>query len=273
MIPRAGNDFFFDRDGIIGKIDEAFYPTSGQPKVTSLPLHGIGGVGKSYVAMKYARHKTDHHVLFLIAESKGSLAQSITDAAVMLDLPRAAIDKDEMNRIILFRWFQETSKYTPLGPFSLSLSLLSHPDFPHWIASDILAEDPWLLIFDNAESKDLLLKYWPPSLTTGRILITSRNRNLQFAPADKGIEVPPFDTTSGQELLLELVRADVIQDANEARCALELSQQLDGHALALSFVGGLVNTNSWSIHEFRVEYEINKRAVHKLDRLGSLWAI
>ncbi|KAK1770188.1 hypothetical protein QBC33DRAFT_530334 [Phialemonium atrogriseum] len=242
MIPRAGNDFFFDRDGIIDKIDEAFYPTSGQPKVTSLLLHGIGGVGKSYVAMKYARHKTDHHILFLIAESKGSLAQSITDAAVMLDLPRAAIDKDEMNRIILFRWFQET-------------------------------KDPWLLIFDNAESKDLLLKYWPPSFTTGRILITSRNRNLQFAPADKGIEVPPFDPTSGQQLLLELVRADVIQDANEARYALELSQQLDGHALALSFVGGLVNTNSWSIHEFLVEYERNKRAVHKLDRLGSLWAI
>ncbi|KAK3345955.1 hypothetical protein B0T25DRAFT_583235 [Lasiosphaeria hispida] len=82
-----------------------------------------------------------------------------------------------------------------------------------------------------------------------------------------------FVEASGQLRLLELVRASVIRDVNEAQSALELSEKMDGHALALSFVAGLINANSWSIHEFAVKFERDKRAVDKLDRLNSLWTL
>lgn len=61
---------------------------------------------------------------------------------------------------------------------------------------------------------------------------------------------------------------------NEAQSALELSQQLDGHALAISFMAGLIQKRSWSIQEFLSIYEKNKRDLHGQrcpNALSTIW--
>lgn len=122
----------------------------------------------------------------------------------------------------------------------------------------------------------MLLPYWPPACSSGSILVTSRNHNLQFGPADKGIEVTHYDPDSGSKLLLHLLRMNIVGDIsiNEAQSALELSQQLDGHALAISFMTGLIQKRSWSIQEFLSIYERNKRDLHGQrgpNALSTIW--
>jgi len=54
MLPPASSSRFYDRDGITDRIDSFLHPDSGETPFLSLVLHGIGGVGKSHVALRYA---------------------------------------------------------------------------------------------------------------------------------------------------------------------------------------------------------------------------
>ena len=126
----------------------------------------------------------------------------------------------------------------------------------------------WLLIFDNAENADLLLQYWPLAMD-GCVLLTTRNHSLAFQPAGHGIEVSPFDSTKGSEFLLNLLSMDIAIDltSQEAESALELSQRLSGHALAISQMAGLIHRRGWSIKEF---LEVYSRNAQKMDHKASL---
>lgn len=57
----------------------------------SIALYGIGGVGKSHVALKYAEKKQHNKeldaVLLIEAETHASLENSYTNAALRLKLP------------------------------------------------------------------------------------------------------------------------------------------------------------------------------------------
>ena len=137
----------------------------------------------------------------------------------------------------------------------------------------------WLLIFDNANEPDLLLRYWPSACAHGSVLVTSRNHNLRYGLAEDGIEVPHFDPDDGSKMLLHLLRMDAIQDisSTEIDSALELSQQLAGHALALSFIAGFIQQRSWTIREFHEEYENNRQEYHfprqESNALTAIWQL
>lgn len=124
----------------------------------------------------------------------------------------------------------------------------------------------------------MLLPYWPQACSKGSILVTSRNQNLQFGPADKGIGVAPFDLDSGPKLLFHLLHLDIAQDitSQEGEAALKLSQQLEGHALAILFMAGLIQKRSWSIQEFLSIYEQNRSKLHgkrSPNALSTIWKL
>lgn len=48
---------FYDRDNLISRIDAHFHNLNSTVGLRSLTLYGLGGVGKSYVALKYADRK------------------------------------------------------------------------------------------------------------------------------------------------------------------------------------------------------------------------
>lgn len=127
----------------------------------------------------------------------------------------------------------------------------------------MLSDAKWLMIFDNAESLELLLQYWP-SAGQGSVIITTRNRTLALQPADINIEVPHFDKKAGSELLLYLLKMGVASDISQmdTQSAVELSEKLSGHALALSQMAGLIHKGNWSIEEFLRLYSRNTRKFH-----------
>ncbi|KAJ3535232.1 hypothetical protein NM208_g7220 [Fusarium decemcellulare] len=256
MLPQTKDGRFYNRDSFTDRI-EAFFQrpqTEAYPQFRSLVLYGIGGVGKTHVALKYAnlqiRKKSLDVVLWFHSETDMSLSQSFTDAAIKLELSQAGKERSTENRILLLDWLQR-------------------------------AACEWLLVYDNAVEADILLPYWPQACKNGSVLVTSRNFNLKFGPADDGIEIPAFAGDSGSKFLLHLLRMDLLQDlsASEAGSALELAQQVDGHAQAISVMAGLIQTRLWSIQEFQTIYERNRGYLHGKGRhkspnaLTTIWKL
>ncbi|KAA8645136.1 uncharacterized protein ATNIH1004_009353 [Aspergillus tanneri] len=224
VLPPIRTTRFFDRNDVIEKIDGHFRDSDSTAPLRSLALYGMGGVGKSHVAMKYLEKNLatkEYNAMFWVkAKSSVSIQQSFTEIALRLKLPDTRSATHDENRMILKGWLQQTTC-------------------------------KWMVIYDNAETSELLRDYLPLSGSTGRILITTRNHSLGFDPADAGLEVLPWDTATGSRFLLHLLAGQISAEllANETDSAYSLSEKLSGHALALSNMCGLIHRPSWSISE------------------------
>lgn len=265
VLPAMKNTNIYDREDLIAKIDE-YYQTmaSSDQKPRAIALFGLGGVGKSQIALKYARKKIQERsldvVLWTHSETATALAQSFTHLAIRLELPGANEQHHEKNKVLVLDWLQRTRTGPEISGFRIKLIYGTGAQ--------------WLLIFDNAESSDMLLQYWPLA-TDGCVLLTTRNHSLAFQPAGAGIEVPPFESTKGSEFLLNLLSMDIVKNltSQEARSALELSQRLSGHALAISQMAGLIQNRGWSIEEFLQVYSRNAQKVDHKTSLETVWKL
>ena len=158
-------------------------------------LHGIGGVGKSQLAVEFARkhHKHFSAVFWIAGSTKEKLRISIAALAQMLpqhqisDMARlyskgAGKDLDTIVEEVL-RWLSQPSN------------------------------NMWLLVFDNvdseysAESEDpeaFDIKEYLPEADQGSIIITSRLAGMwRLAGSDMRLE--PFDALQGELLLNSIV--------------------------------------------------------------------
>ena len=128
----------------------------------------------------------------------------------------------------------------------------------------------WLVVFDNVESIEVLMPYWPET-SHGRALITTRNHSLVFSLATTGLEVKSWDAQTGSEFLLFLLKRDIGNDiATEGQSAYQLSEKLSGHAMGISHMAGLIHRRSWTIAEFLSIYEKNPKRAHSSE-LQAIW--
>ena len=109
-LPVSRNARFFDREPILERIHSIFHDESEHSRFRSMALYGLGGVGKSTVAMKYAqRFSADlDAILWIRSETATSLEDSFSGAALRLQLPGATPQKHEENRILVLDWLQRT---------------------------------------------------------------------------------------------------------------------------------------------------------------------
>ncbi|SCL28499.1 Tetratricopeptide repeat-containing protein [Micromonospora nigra] len=159
-------------------------------------LHGMGGVGKSQLAVEYVhRHRGDYDLIWWIpAERSTQINASFVELAARLNLTTAEADIGSARAAV-----HEALR-------------LGRP-YPRW-----------LLIFDNAESPESLRPFLP-SGGSGDIIITSRNP--QWATVARTLEVDVFSRAESVELLRR--RGPELSDAEADR----LAEQLGDLPLAL----------------------------------------
>lgn len=104
---------FFDRVQVFAHFDSILMSESSKNKLHSISLYGLGGVGKSKIALHYAMKvsRSLDAVLWIHAQTSTAIAQSFTDAALRLQLQRASSQNHSENRILVVSWLQHTSEY------------------------------------------------------------------------------------------------------------------------------------------------------------------
>jgi tetratricopeptide (TPR) repeat protein len=135
-------------------------------------LHGMGGVGKSQVAIEYVhRHRSDYDLIWWIpSEHSGQVLSALSDLAHRLELDAS----------------HEAISAVPAVREALSTRTTPY--------------DNWLLVFDNAESLSEVRPFFPTG-GAGRILVTSRNP--EWAGVTHPLEVDVFTRTESKTFLMK----------------------------------------------------------------------
>ena len=159
-------NYFVGRLKNLSSIESALFPITGERK--TVVLYGLGGIGKSQLAIEYAKqHRNDYTAVFwLNAKTEDTLKQSIVAGAQRL--PEQYIDQELL--------------HGPRNEVALDTIVSG---MKRWL--DIQGNHRWLLIYDNvdnpkipdnkrANAYDILS--WFPQAHQGSILVTTRWKNL-----------------------------------------------------------------------------------------------
>ncbi|MFI7542588.1 FxSxx-COOH system tetratricopeptide repeat protein [Actinoplanes sp. NPDC049599] len=153
------NPQFTGREDLLHLLREQLV-TSGHAAVLPRALHGLGGVGKSQVAIEYVhRFKETYDLIWWIpAEHPDQILASLTRLAQRLNLDVGL----------------DASSAVPAVREALSTGAGPYPS--------------WLLVFDNAEAVRDVRHYFPAG-AGGQILVTARNPEWALVAASLEIDV------------------------------------------------------------------------------------
>ncbi|KAI9708927.1 MAG: hypothetical protein M1820_003621 [Bogoriella megaspora] len=227
-LPFAPNNKFRAREDVLQDIQETLDPDNITSAAQSLALFGMGGVGKTQIAMKFAHRSLERYdvVLWIAADNIITMNQSFCEIAKGLQL----IMKDENSE-------------------DATLAMVR---VKNWLSA---TKSSWLLIFDNVEDLSTLRLAWPTS-TRGAILLTTRDFYAANSLANKSLQVQPFDEDAGVKVLLHLVGIDE-PTTSEAQHARAINCALGGLPLALGQIGGFIRNRRLPLKDFLTLYERN----------------
>ncbi|MFH8724398.1 FxSxx-COOH system tetratricopeptide repeat protein [Streptomyces termitum] len=181
------NPNFVGREDLLAQIREQLL-TGDTSAVLPHTLHGMGGVGKSQIAIEYVyRYASDYDVVWWIpSEQPAMILTALTELAQRMGLNVGS----EANRAV---------------PAVREALRRGEP------------YDRWLLVFDNAENVEAVRPYFPTG-GTGKILITSRNQEWDRVARTLSVDV--FTREESKALLRRRARDLTDEDADRLAEAL-----------------------------------------------------
>jgi tetratricopeptide (TPR) repeat protein len=217
-IQRHRNPHFTGRTSLLEALWTAF--TSGPPVVRQQVLSGLGGVGKTQLAVEYAyRHavdQQDYTVVWWVHAEEATLAADYAGLYVYLDQAQ--------------RWNgpqPDATDQTRLGEAVRA-----------WLERNT----GWLLIFDDAPTCEALRDYLPRG-QTGHVLITSRNPHT-WEHLARSLPVPVLERNAAVAFLLHRTQ----QTDKDAASA--LAAALSDLPLVLETAGAYIQTHQISLAEY-----------------------
>ena len=243
-------DHFLGREDVLRTIDACLLPpiadqnSQHKDKLRSFAICGLGGIGKTQVAVEYAysRRECFDAIFWLGAEDAKILASSFARISQELGLDDDGSDF-AASRDIVMRWL------------SRSFRKHSGPDEPE-------NQVNWLIIFDNVDNFHVLSDYWP-SFGRGSVLVTSRD---SFSPynlfVQNGINMPPLSHMESEALMEQLTNMKAEDDSPQKQALSVIAENLGGLPLAINQMSGMLRSLRSPYTEFLNLY--NEEGIEQL---------
>ncbi|HEV7737970.1 MAG TPA: NB-ARC domain-containing protein, partial [Chlamydiales bacterium] len=230
---------FVPRNGIQKKLDELFNAPQSSEETAIISLIGMGGAGKTQIALEYCQYKRQMYglqkIFWIDATSLESVYLDMKNIAKLLDPSRQLEDANAALKYVK----ELVSSWT----------------------------DPWLMIFDNLDDP---LKFNDiPSLfphsPLGAILITSRHHGLKelspyYIPLQEMDEMESFDLLLGHQ-----------PSRIEAEPAKQILERLGWLPLALDQARAYISKQAVPLQKFIKEFDERKKTVLQTTPSEALW--
>ncbi|MEU0213514.1 tetratricopeptide repeat protein [Streptomyces canus] len=247
-LPRSTSGVFIGREAELSALRDSL--TGGgsaavvQPQRT--PAHtisGLGGVGKSALALHYAtRYRSNYTLVWWItADSPESILTSLAGITQRLCPQSAQTLEPDQRAAWAITWLQ------------------AHPD--------------WLLIFDNVENPEHLAPYLG-TLSGGHHLATSRRATgwQALAPVVSLGLLPPDDAT---DLLCTIAFQGATVDSQQREAAKRLAHDLGYLPLALEQAGAYAHRTGIDLNAYRAHLALvldeNRDAPRPEQTIARIW--
>ncbi|KAH0534126.1 hypothetical protein FGG08_007284, partial [Glutinoglossum americanum] len=240
-IPSLQVSQFIERVGLLGEIEASFANTaenSSGPKV--VVLLGMGGQGKTQLALKYCRvakmSGRFQAIFWIDASSTNTVSSGFDTIAAKISSTERVFDDIESK----ITFVKETLE--------------------RW-------RNPWLIVFDNYDKPSDFrnIMTYLPQTETGAILFTSRHADSERLGVT--IRVTRMTEHEGLELLLRQSKLEISDDNTmEGR---KVIQKLGYLPLAIDQAGAYINARKLPLRLFAEHYDQRKDVV--LRHTPSLW--
>lgn len=131
-IPLELSPRFWGREEALQAVREAFHPGEEGKSLKTFALYGIGGVGKTQIALQYAKQSrnTYSNILWVAADNSISVGQSFREIACSLGLVKNDDEIQDAVKAILKvkKWLLETGKLfqSSLLAFQIKSDIIAH---------------------------------------------------------------------------------------------------------------------------------------------------
>ena len=228
-------DLFKGRESLLDDVSACLRPVlvrNDRPAAVKA-LTGMGGVGKTRLAVEYAwRHASDYTaMLFVEADSAEALNRNLAAlcGATILNLPEREETDEGQQRDAVIRWLQ--------------------------------ANPGWLLILDNVDSRPAAaaVRTLLPQLMGGHVLITSRLKNWSASIPSLPVEL--LSPEASVDFLLTRTQTGRRTQADDLGQASDLALELGFLALALEQAGAYIVTLTLSLGQYRERWQRQRESV------------
>jgi len=197
IVPYPVSTRFTGRKDVLEQMKTELNSSKSEQK--SMAIHGMGGVGKTQIALKFVYDHYDSYsaIFWMAADSRQKLQSSFVEAAKKLELEEADSQRDaESVSKALKEWMED-------------------------------ATEEWLMLFDNADDLDVLKGFWPAG-NRGTIIITSRNPSAVSLTKASAL-IKPFTVDDGERLFMSIINqpgSTVDQDDEEGEWVKKVIEKL-----------------------------------------------
>lgn len=209
-LPHPRNPHFTGRGDILSSLHAAL--TSGKPATLTQAITGLGGIGKTQIALEYAYRYADNYLViwWLHCEEPETLASDYAALARRINLPEQDLPEQQMIIEAVRRWLEQ------------------HSDC--------------LLIFDNVEDFKGILNYLPRGSSTQRVLITSRHPD--WGNIGQSITVQTWPREDSKYFLCNRTAQEDNSGADK------LAEELGDLPLALEQAAAYINATKLSLQDY-----------------------
>ncbi|KAF8454700.1 P-loop containing nucleoside triphosphate hydrolase protein [Kalaharituber pfeilii] len=231
--------------------------------ITQVVLYGIGGMGKTQVALEYIyRHHKDYSSVFWInASSEQTTKTSFINIMQQLIEHHATLSHEPDYKHI-GSLLSIAGKLDSAGLFStekLEEEQQVIKAVKKWLTAK--RNKKWLLVFDNLDDLESFdINDYIPSCDFGTVIITSRRR--ESTQRRRSLEVHQMQNNEAERLLLTSARLDLGRFTPEERklektAAAVIVENLGFLPVAIAQAGAYINIRQCYFSHYLKEYKMN----------------